>query len=54
MAGRTRVTGFTRFLMVILLMAAIYFGVQYALTQTEWGKSLHQDLQEAVPEQVDD
>lgn len=49
MAVRTQATAFTRFLFVIAFMAALFFFVQYALTNTEWGKQLHQDIQEAAP-----
>ncbi len=51
MATRTRITGFTRFLLVLALMAALFFGVQYALTNTEWGRDLHLKVQEAVPQE---
>lgn len=45
---KTAPTAFSRFLIVVILMAAIFFGVKYFLTQTDSGKELHQDLQHQV------
>ncbi len=50
MASKARPTAFSRILIVILLMVAIFFGVQYALTNTEWGKELHTEIQEQTPQ----
>lgn len=47
---RTQATGFTRFLIMLAVMAALFFGVQYVLSSTEWGQELHQDLQESATE----
>lgn len=49
MAPKTRPTAFSRFFILFVLMAALFFGVQYALTSTDWGKQFHQELQESVP-----
>ena len=49
MATRTRTTGFTRILLMLALMAALYFGVHYALSNTSWGQQLHEGIQQAVP-----
>lgn len=49
MPSKTRATGFTRFLIVVAVMAALFFGVRYALEETPWGRELHEDLQEAAP-----
>ncbi len=49
MASRSRPTAFSRFFILFILMAALFFGVQYALTSTDWGKQFHQELQESVP-----
>lgn len=49
MAAKSRPTAFSRFFILFLLMAALFFGVQYALTSTDWGKQLHQEIQESVP-----
>jgi len=49
MASKSRPTAFSRFFILFLLMAALFFGVQYALTSTDWGKQFHQELQEKVP-----
>lgn len=48
MPPKTRVTGFTRILLVLLLMAAVFFGVQAFLSQTELGQQTHQELLEAT------
>lgn len=48
MASRSRPTAFSRFFILFILMAALFFGVQYALTSTDWGKQFHQELQESV------
>ena len=48
MALKTRATGFTRFLLLLLLMAAIFFGTRYALESTAWGKKVQNDLIEAA------
>lgn len=49
MPSKTRATGFSRFLIVLAVMAALFFGVRYALEETPWGQALHEDLQEAAP-----
>ena len=49
MASRSRPTAFSRFFILFILMAMLFFGVQYALTSTDWGKQIHQELQESVP-----
>jgi hypothetical protein len=50
MASKARPTAFSRFFILFILMAILFFGVQYALTSTDWGKEIHQELQESVPE----
>lgn len=49
MATRTRPTGLSRFLFVLIVMAALFFGVQYAITSTDWGRDLHQRVIDAAP-----
>ena len=49
MPSKTRATPFTRFLLVIALMAALFFGARYALEETAWGRELHEELQEVAP-----
>ena len=49
MPSKTRATPFTRFLIVVALMAALFFGARYALEETAWGRQLHEELQEVAP-----
>ena len=49
MPSKTRATPFSRFLIVLAVMAALFFGARYALEETPWGRRLHADLQEAAP-----
>lgn len=50
MALKTRPTAFSRILFVLIIMAALFFGVQYALTSTDWGRELHQEIQQRTPD----
>lgn len=54
MARRTRATAFTRFLLLLAFMAALFFGVQYVLTATEWGRTTQQELLEAARDANDE
>lgn len=49
MPSKTRATAFSRFLLVVALMAALFLGVRYALEETPWGRDLHEELQRAAP-----
>ena len=49
MPSKTRATAFSRFLIVVALMAALFSGVRYALEETPWGRDLHEELQQAAP-----
>ena len=51
---RRRTTGTARILFLLLLMAAVFFGVQYLLRETDVGRELHQDLIEQVNEEAVD
>jgi len=51
MASRSRPTAFSRFFILFLLMAVLFFGVQFILTSTDWGKQVHQELQESLPKE---
>ena len=49
MPSKARATAFSRFLIVLAVMAALFFGARYALEETAWGRQLHTELQEAAP-----
>ncbi|MBK8392583.1 MAG: OmpA family protein [Saprospiraceae bacterium] len=49
----TRLTGFSKLLITVLLLAAIFFGGRYVLNNTGFGKSLQNKAQEAQTAQND-
>jgi NitT/TauT family transport system substrate-binding protein len=50
----TRLTGFSKFVITLLILAVIFFGGRYLINNTEFGKNLKQEADKAKAEQTSD
>lgn len=50
----TRLTGFSKFVITLLILAVIFFGGRYLINNTEFGKNLKQEADKAKTEQKSD